>query len=32
MLEGKPLVCVGLLRMSGDIQKLACDWDTWRSS
>ena len=30
-LEGKPLVCIGLLRQGGDVQSLACDWETWRN-
>lgn len=30
-LQGKPLVCIGLLNHNGDISKLACDWDAWRN-
>lgn len=29
---GKPLKCVGLLRPSGDVRAISCDWDTWRQS
>lgn len=29
---GKELKCVGLLRPSGDVRAISCDWDTWRQS